>query len=161
MQSSSWRALDWDGHWIKRAKSWYIHLDHSECVLDPREDHNFEQGCSWQLLGRDAVVSSQEPTLLGLVLKAERWFTTVFTTVLGNMTAWGVGILISTSVPDTQLWLGLFCFLAIISYMPDLTNHVHLQIKNRVLNKSSLSGSFFFHLSERNNPKLFIYWPGN
>ena len=23
------------------------------------------------------------------------------------------------------------------------------------------SGSFFFHLSQRNNPKLFIYWPGN
>ena len=58
-----------------------------ECVLDPREDHNFEQGCSWQFLGRDAVVSSYETTLLGLVLKAERWFTTVFTTVLGNMTA--------------------------------------------------------------------------
>ena len=70
-------------------------------------------------------------------------------------------VLAQNVVPDTQLWLGLFCSLAIISYMPDLTNHVHLQIKNRVLNKSSLSGSFFFHLSERNNPKLFIYWPGN
>ena len=42
-----------------------------ECVLDPREGNNFEQGCSWQLLGRDAAVSCQEPTLLGLVLKAE------------------------------------------------------------------------------------------
>lgn len=42
-----------------------------ECVLDPREGNNFEQGCSWQFLGRDAAVSCQEPTLLGLVLKAE------------------------------------------------------------------------------------------
>lgn len=43
-----------------------------ECVLDVGKGNNFGQGkCPWKFLGRDAVVSCQEPTCLGLVLKAE------------------------------------------------------------------------------------------
>ena len=77
LQSISWRALELG--WLKLSQlkqrgQVFVHSlrPFFECVLDLGKGNNFEQGnCSWQFLGRDAAVSCQEPTLLGLVLKAE------------------------------------------------------------------------------------------